>query len=72
MEPNSITFVQIVTWRLLNRSASQPPGMLRMRNGTEKRNVTTETNVSRSLFARFIPTIIESSRLRRMLSLNAP
>ncbi len=46
--------------------------MLRMRNGTEKRNVTTETKVSRSDFARFIPTIIESSRLRRMLSLKAP
>jgi len=46
--------------------------MLNNRNGTENRNVTTETKVSRSVFARFIPTIIESSRLRRMLSLNAP
>jgi hypothetical protein len=46
--------------------------MLRIRNGTEKRKVTTETNVSRSVFARFIPTIIESNRLRRMLSLKAP
>ena len=48
IEPNSITLVQIVIWRLLKRSASQPPGMLKIRNGTEKRNVTTETNVSRS------------------------
>ena len=72
MEPNSIAFVQIVICRLLNRSASQPPGMLKTRNGTENRNVTIETNVSRSARAKFIPTIIESNRLRRMLSLNAP
>ena len=72
IDPNSIAFVQIVICRLLKRSANQPPGMLRIRNGSENRNVTTEMKVSRSDFARFIPTIIESSRLRRMLSLNAP
>jgi hypothetical protein len=61
----------MVIWRLLKRSASQPPGMLKIRKGTENRKVTTETNVSRSV-APFMPTIIESSRLRRMLSLKAP
>jgi hypothetical protein len=48
MEPSSIIFVQIVTPRLLKRSASQPPGMLSSRNGTEKMKVTAERNVSRS------------------------
>ncbi len=67
-----MTLVQIVTWRLLKRSASQPPGMLKIRNGTENRKVTTETNVSRWVCAMFIPMTIESSRLRRMLSQNAP
>jgi hypothetical protein len=43
--------------------------MLSRMKGTEKRNVTTETNVSRSFRLRPMPTIMESRRLRRMLSL---
>ena len=51
MEPISITLVQMVTWRLLKWSASQPPVMLKSTNGTEKRKVTMETKVSRSFVA---------------------
>ena len=67
-----MTLVQMVTWRLLKRSASHPPGMLSSRKGTEKMKVTAETNVSRSCRPIPMPTIMESSRLRRILSLNAP
>ena len=49
MAPISITFVQMVTWRLLKWSASQPPVMLKSTKGMEKRKVTTETKVSRSV-----------------------
>ena len=69
MEPISMTLVQMVIWRLLKRSASQPPGMLKTMKGTENISVTMEMKVSRCSCARFMPTIIESSRLRRMLSL---
>lgn len=69
IDPSSITLVQMVIWRLLKWSASQPPGMLNRMKGTEKRNVTAETKVSRSFRLRPMPTIIESRRLRRMLSL---
>ena len=65
----SITLVQMVICRLLKRSASQPPGMLKITNGNENISVTMETKLSRWLLAMPMPTIIESSRLRRMLSL---
>jgi len=69
MAPISIPLVQSVTRRLLKRSASQPPVMLKSTNGMEKRNVTRETKLERSLPASPMPTTIASSRLRRMLSL---
>src|ERR1700722_10051247 len=72
IDPNSMTLVQIVTWRLLKWSASQPPGMLKRINGTENRKVTTEIKLSRWACAMFIPMTIERRRLRRMLSLKAP
>ncbi len=72
MAPISITFVQMVTWRLLKWSANQPPVMLKSTKGMENKKVTTETKVSRSSLPRPMPTIMASSRLRRMLSLYAP
>ena len=69
MEPISMTLVQMVIWRLLKRSASQPPGMLKSTKGKENSSVTTEMKVSRRPCSRFMPTMMESSRLRRMLSL---
>jgi hypothetical protein len=59
----------MVTCRLLKRSASQPPGMLKSTKGMENISVTRETKLSRWLSAMPMPTIIDSSRLRRMLSL---
>lgn len=59
----------MVIWRLLKRSASQPPGMLKITKGMENMSVTSETKLSRVLSDMPMPTIIDSSRLRRMLSL---
>jgi hypothetical protein len=43
--------------------------MLKSTKGMEKRNVTRETKLERSLPASPMPTIIASSRFRKMLSL---
>ena len=69
IETISIALVQMVICRLLKRSASQPPGMLKSTKGTENISVTRETKLSRWFSASPMPTIIDSSRLRRMLSL---
>jgi len=47
IEVISIPLVQIVICRLLNRSASQPPVMLKSTNGTENSSVAIETKLSR-------------------------
>ena len=69
MAPISITLVHRVTRCLLKRSANQPPVMLKSTKGMENRKVTMETKLSRAPSAKPMPTIIDSSRLRRMLSL---
>ena len=63
MAPISITLVQMVTWRLLKWSASQPPVMLKSTKGMEKRKVTIATKVSRSSLPRPMPTTMAKQQV---------
>src|SRR5437660_8327907 len=72
MTARLMIFVQIVTVRLLKRSARLPPSIENKMKGMEKHAPTIRTKRSRSAGARPMPAIRKTTRVLSVFSLKAP